>query len=158
MFTAHKFVLTTIPSRLTTNHSTFQLNTCDHSPYVTSSLKRGWVCCLQLLLVLASSFSGPSPTGFMTISYCLRFETYQTWRGRFPHLYPPGTRWPGYTAMRINSYFSSWQLSCFKACYGFGSSLQYHMRSRRANCNTEINRSKSPSSRDGRGNMKTGKG
>jgi hypothetical protein len=30
----------------------FRLNTCYHSPYVTSSLTRGWVCCLQLLLAL----------------------------------------------------------------------------------------------------------
>jgi hypothetical protein len=28
----------------------FQLNTCDHSPYVTPSLTRNWVCHLQLLL------------------------------------------------------------------------------------------------------------
>jgi hypothetical protein len=34
----------------------FQLNTCGHSPYVTSSLTRGWICRLQLLLVLASAF------------------------------------------------------------------------------------------------------
>jgi hypothetical protein len=33
----------------------FQLNTCGYSPYVTSPLTRGWVCCLQLLLVLASA-------------------------------------------------------------------------------------------------------
>jgi hypothetical protein len=32
-----------------------QLNTCGYSPYVTSSLRRGWVCRLQLLLVLASA-------------------------------------------------------------------------------------------------------
>jgi hypothetical protein len=31
------------------------MNTCGHSPYVTSSLTRGWVSCLQLLLVLASA-------------------------------------------------------------------------------------------------------
>jgi hypothetical protein len=31
------------------------LNTCGHTPYVTSSLTRGWVCRLQLLLVLASA-------------------------------------------------------------------------------------------------------
>jgi hypothetical protein len=30
-----------------------QLNTCDHSPYITSSLTRGWVCHLQLLLALS---------------------------------------------------------------------------------------------------------
>jgi hypothetical protein len=34
----------------------FHLNTCGHTPYVTSSLTRGWVCRLQLLLVLASIF------------------------------------------------------------------------------------------------------
>jgi hypothetical protein len=33
----------------------FQLNTCGYNPYVTSSLTRGWVCRLQLLLALASA-------------------------------------------------------------------------------------------------------
>jgi hypothetical protein len=33
----------------------FQLNTCGHSPYVTSSLTRGWVCRLQFMVVLASA-------------------------------------------------------------------------------------------------------
>jgi hypothetical protein len=33
-----------------------QLNTCGHSPYITFSLMRGWVCHLQLLLALASAF------------------------------------------------------------------------------------------------------
>jgi hypothetical protein len=32
-----------------------QLIPCSHSPNVTSSLTRGWVCCLQLLLALASA-------------------------------------------------------------------------------------------------------
>jgi hypothetical protein len=41
------------PLRLTTSNFVFQLNTCFHSPYVTSSLTRGWVCSLQLLLALA---------------------------------------------------------------------------------------------------------
>jgi hypothetical protein len=31
----------------------FQLNTCFNSPYVTSSLMRGWICPFQLLLALA---------------------------------------------------------------------------------------------------------
>jgi hypothetical protein len=31
----------------------FQLNTC-YSPYVTSSVTRGWICRLQLLLAIAS--------------------------------------------------------------------------------------------------------
>jgi hypothetical protein len=33
-----------------------QMNTCGHSPYITSSLTRGWVCHLQLLLDLVSAF------------------------------------------------------------------------------------------------------
>jgi hypothetical protein len=39
---------------LTTSNFISQLNTCGYSPYVTSSLTRGRVCRLQLLLVLAS--------------------------------------------------------------------------------------------------------
>jgi hypothetical protein len=38
-----------------TSNFIFQLNTCGYSPYVTSSPTRGWVCYLQLLLVLASA-------------------------------------------------------------------------------------------------------
>jgi hypothetical protein len=42
--------------RLTARIIFSQLNTCGHSPYITSSLTRGWVCHLQLLLALASAF------------------------------------------------------------------------------------------------------
>jgi hypothetical protein len=42
------------------------------------------------------SFSGPSPTGLMTIFYTLNFETPPTCRARSLYLYPPGTGWPGY--------------------------------------------------------------
>jgi hypothetical protein len=52
--TANQFFLAASPMRLTTS-TYFQLNTCDYSPYVTSFLTRGWVCRLQLLLVLAST-------------------------------------------------------------------------------------------------------
>jgi hypothetical protein len=38
----------------TTSIFSFQLSTCRYIPYVTSSLTRGRVCCLRLLLVLAS--------------------------------------------------------------------------------------------------------
>jgi hypothetical protein len=38
------------------------MNTCDYSPYVTSSLPRGWVCGLQLL-VLASTVTFRSEWG-----------------------------------------------------------------------------------------------
>jgi hypothetical protein len=41
--------------RLTTSNFIFQLNTSGYCPYVTSSLTRGWVCHLQLLLILASA-------------------------------------------------------------------------------------------------------
>jgi hypothetical protein len=40
---------------ITTSNFFFQLNTCSYSPFVTFSLLRGWVCRLQLLLVLASA-------------------------------------------------------------------------------------------------------
>jgi hypothetical protein len=42
------------PLRFTTRDF-FQQNPCCHSPYVTSSLIRRWVCRLQLLLILASA-------------------------------------------------------------------------------------------------------
>jgi hypothetical protein len=45
----------TSPLKLTNSNFIFQLNTCGYSPYVTSSLTRGGVCHLQLLLVLASA-------------------------------------------------------------------------------------------------------
>jgi hypothetical protein len=54
-FTANHFVLVTSPLRLRARFF-FQLNTCGHSPYVTSSVTRGWVCCLQLPLAFASTF------------------------------------------------------------------------------------------------------
>jgi hypothetical protein len=52
-FTANQFVFARSPLRPKTKF--FQLNTCVYSPYVTSSLTRGWVCLLQLLIVLASA-------------------------------------------------------------------------------------------------------
>jgi hypothetical protein len=57
-------------------------------------------CCWPLP---AQSFSGPSPTGHMTIFCCLRFEISSTWRSRPLYLYPqkqgdpvipPGTGFP----------------------------------------------------------------
>jgi hypothetical protein len=54
-FTADQFVLAISPLRPTTKVFIFQLNTFGYSPYVTSSLTKGWVCPLQLLLGLASA-------------------------------------------------------------------------------------------------------
>jgi hypothetical protein len=53
-FTVNQFGLVPSPLRLAALIF-FQLNSCGHTPYVTSSLTRGWVCRLQLLLVLASA-------------------------------------------------------------------------------------------------------
>jgi hypothetical protein len=47
--------------------------------------------------IAAQSFLGPSPTGIVTILYCLRFEIPPTWRARSPYLYLPGTGWRSYT-------------------------------------------------------------
>jgi hypothetical protein len=38
-----------------THDQIFQLNTCLHRPYVPSTMTRGWVCSLQLLLALSSA-------------------------------------------------------------------------------------------------------
>jgi hypothetical protein len=67
------------PLEISTSNFLFRLNTCGHSPYVSSSLTRGWVCCLQLLLVLASVVILRSEATF----YCLRFESPPTWRVPF---------------------------------------------------------------------------
>jgi hypothetical protein len=84
-----------------------QLNTRGHSPHVTSSLMRGWVYHLQLLLALASAVilrSASSGTHITTL-YCLMYETPQTWRARSPYLYPPGTGWPQLYPQALGSLF-----------------------------------------------------
>jgi hypothetical protein len=42
------------PMKLKTRDFFFQLTPCHHSPYVTSSLRRGWVCLLWIYLALSS--------------------------------------------------------------------------------------------------------
>jgi hypothetical protein len=54
-FTSKEFVFATSPLRPMTSDFIFQLNTCDYYPHVISSMTRGWVCRLQLLLGLASA-------------------------------------------------------------------------------------------------------
>jgi hypothetical protein len=58
-FTAKQFVMATSLLRPTTRIFIFQLNNCDYSPYVPSSLKRGQVCRLHLLLGVASAVRVP---------------------------------------------------------------------------------------------------
>jgi hypothetical protein len=64
-FRSSQFILATSPLRLTTSNLffSFQLSTCVYSPYVTSSLMRGCVCRLQLLLVFASAVIHRSESG-----------------------------------------------------------------------------------------------
>jgi hypothetical protein len=99
-------VLAPNPLRLTASMFFFQLDTCGHSPYVTSSLTRGWVCRLQLqlypsvqggpdippgtefpfrrLLLLAglrSRYSNPPPHGrnqFLKVKVTLRLTVSQS--------------------------------------------------------------------------------
>jgi hypothetical protein len=76
----------------------FQLNACCHSPYTTCSLTRGWVCRLQLLLVLASAFIVRSESHRIH-DHILRSQIQDSsnLEVRSPYLYPPGTGWPSYT-------------------------------------------------------------
>jgi hypothetical protein len=77
----------------------FQLNPWGHSPYVTSSLMREWMCRFQFLLVLASAVILWSESrGTRDHILLFRFETPPTWRARSLYFYPPGTRWPSYTS------------------------------------------------------------
>jgi hypothetical protein len=62
-FISNQFVLATSPFRTTTRDFLFQLNTCFHSAYEAYPLTRGWVCILQLLLVIASAVILRSDSG-----------------------------------------------------------------------------------------------
>jgi hypothetical protein len=68
----------------TPNQHFFQPNACGYSPYVTSSLTRGWVCRLQLLLALASAVT----------LYCLRFEFPSNLEGQGDPVIPPSIGCP----------------------------------------------------------------
>jgi hypothetical protein len=81
----------------------FPLNPCGIRPYVTSTLTRGWVCRLQLLLVFASAvILGSESRELVTIFCCFSFDTPQTWRVRFPYLYSPGTGFPFHRLLRLS--------------------------------------------------------
>jgi hypothetical protein len=85
----------------------FQLNSYGHSLYVTSSLTRGWICSLQLLLGLASALilrSGSRGTH----NHILLSQIWDSpsLEGQVPYLYPPGTGWPGYTPRHLVPFLS----------------------------------------------------
>jgi hypothetical protein len=76
----------------------FQLNTCGHSPYITYSLPRGWVCRLQLLLVLASAIIlGPESRRTPDHILLSQIRDFPNLESRSPYLYQPGTGWLSYT-------------------------------------------------------------
>jgi hypothetical protein len=92
-FTANQFVLVTSPLRLTTSNF-FQLNTCGYISYVTSSLTRGWVCRLQLLLALPSAVILRSESRILLT----QIRDSPTLVRQVPlFIYPAGTGWPSYT-------------------------------------------------------------
>jgi hypothetical protein len=85
------------PLEIHNEHFFFQLNTCVHSLYVTSSLMRGWVCHLQMLLALASTVILSSEShGTHDHILLLRFETPSTCRARSLYLCSPGAELPSY--------------------------------------------------------------
>jgi hypothetical protein len=111
--TANHFILATSHLRPTTTIFIFQLNTCDYSPYVTPALTRGYVCRLQLLLVLASAvILGSESRG--TRDYILlsqirdspylesqQVPVFISPRNRVARLYPPGTGFPFLRLLRL---------------------------------------------------------
>jgi hypothetical protein len=55
-FTANQIVLASGPLRPKTRDFFFQLNSCDNSPYVTSSLTWRWVCLLWICLAFSQVY------------------------------------------------------------------------------------------------------
>jgi hypothetical protein len=99
----------------------FLLNACGHSPYVTSSLTRGWVCRLQLLLVLASAVILVSEfRGAHDGTLLSQIRDPSTWRAKSPYLCPPGIRWPRY----IHRHWVPYQPQWARHCYMFTQPLQ----------------------------------
>jgi hypothetical protein len=75
----------------------FQLNARGYSRYVTSSLKREWVCHLQLLLVLASAVILKSESYGNHDILLSQIQDSPNLEGQVPVLYSPSTGWPSYT-------------------------------------------------------------
>jgi hypothetical protein len=87
------------PMRLTTRDFFFQLKPYGHSPYVTPSLTRGWVCRLQLLLALTSAviLMSHSRGTHDQILLCQMSDS-RNLEGKVPRIYvPPVTGWRSYT-------------------------------------------------------------
>jgi hypothetical protein len=97
LFTANQFVLATSPLRVTTSSFFFAPETCGYSPYGTSSLTRGCVCRLQLLLAFASTVILRSESrGFHYLILLSQIRDPLTWMAGSPYLYSPGTGWSSF--------------------------------------------------------------
>jgi hypothetical protein len=82
----------------------FKLNTCGYSLYITSSLTRGWVCRLQLLLALASAVI----LGSVSHILLSQIRDFHNLQGQVPCIYMPQEQGgPVYTPRHWVP-FSSW--------------------------------------------------
>jgi hypothetical protein len=104
-FTANQFVLAPSPLTLTAIFY-FQLNPCVHSPYVTSSLTREWICRLQLLLALANTVNlGSVSRGTHVHILLSQIRDSPNMEGQVPvfisQLNPPGTGFPFRSLLRL---------------------------------------------------------
>jgi hypothetical protein len=71
----------------------FQLIPCGHSLYVTYSLTRGWICRLQLLLVLASAvILGSEPSGTHDHILLPQIRNFPNLEGQVPVFISPRNR------------------------------------------------------------------
>jgi hypothetical protein len=87
-FTANQFILAPCPFE-THDQYFFQLNSCGYSPYVTTSLTRGCVCRLQLLLALASAVKSRGINDHILLSQIRDFHNLE---GQVPVFISPRNR------------------------------------------------------------------
>jgi hypothetical protein len=81
-----------------------QLNSCGHSPYITSSLMKRWVCHLQLLLALASAYI----LGSESCGTCDHILLSQIWDFLFCRLlWLAGFRWRYSTRLHMGKELTS---------------------------------------------------
>jgi hypothetical protein len=92
----------------------FLTNSCGHGPYVTSSLAKGWVCNLQLLLALASAvILGSESHGTHNHTLLFQIRDSHNLEGQVPIFISPRKRVaqlhpqaPGYFFFHTNKIFN----------------------------------------------------
>jgi hypothetical protein len=105
-FTTNQFTLATNPLRPTTSSFIFQMNTWGYSPYLTSSLTRGWICSLQLLLALASPVILGSESRMTRDHILLSIRCSPNLEDQVPVFISPMNRVAGYTPRHWVSFSS----------------------------------------------------